>query len=144
MQKRRSPWAVAYFLIGIVCALVAISTAAFANRVDDLIPIVLTGVPALFLTVRAPMYGVSFGPKGLKYSGLLRARSYEWSEIERVECATLPGTLLSSDLPALVLVGGKSDQLPMLAGYGSGSTVNRRVEALVADIEKVRAAAHEA
>ncbi|MBO1414657.1 hypothetical protein [Streptomyces sp. FH025] len=121
-------------------ALISISTAAYATRVDDLIPIVLCGVPGLVLTVRAPMYGVSFGPAGLKYSGLLRGRSYTWSEIERVECATTPGTLFSSILPELVLADGKSDQLPLLAGYGFGSKVNKRVEALVADMERARAA----
>ncbi|MFF2147436.1 hypothetical protein [Kitasatospora sp. NPDC058190] len=141
MQKRRSPWAIAYFLIGLVCVLISVSTAAYATRVDDLIPIVLAGIPGLVLTVRAPMCGASFGPAGLKYSGLLRARSYTWSEVERVECATVPGTLFSSDLPELVLADGKSDQLPLLAGYGWGSKANRRVESLVADMEEARAAA---
>ncbi|MFJ9771434.1 hypothetical protein ACIRVF_09330 [Kitasatospora sp. NPDC101157] len=140
-QKRRSPWVIAYFLIGLVCVLVAVSTAAYATRVDDLIPIVLTGVPGLALTLRAPMYGVSFGPTGLKYSGLLRARSYSWSEVEKVERATVPGTLFSSELPELALAGGRSDQLPLLAGYGRGSKVNKRVETLVADLERARAAA---
>ncbi|MFJ9839736.1 hypothetical protein ACIRYZ_04585 [Kitasatospora sp. NPDC101155] len=124
-----------------MCVLVSVSTAAYATRVDDLIPIVLTGIPGLVLTVRTPMYGVSFGPAGLTYSGLLRARSYTWSEVERVESATVPGTLFSSDLPELVLADGKSDQLPLLAGYGRGSKVNKRVESLVADMERARAAA---
>ncbi len=141
MQKRRSPWAIVYFLIGLVCALTAVSTATYATRVDDLIPIVLTGIPGLVLTLRTPMYGVSFGPTGLRYSGLLRARSYTWSEVAKVEYATVPGTLFSSDLPELVLADGKSDQLPLLAGYGRGSKVNKRVESLVADLERARTAA---
>ncbi|MBO1414661.1 hypothetical protein [Streptomyces sp. FH025] len=141
MRKRRSPWAIVHFLIGLVCALVSVSTAAYATRVDDLIPIVLCGVPGLVLTVRAPIYGVSFGPAGLKYSGLLRARSYTWSEVERVEHAKAAGTLFSSDLPELVLADGRTDQLPLLAGYGFSSKANRRVESLVADMERARAAA---
>lgn len=59
MQKRRSPWALAYFLIGLVCALIAASSAAFFTRVDDLMPIVLAGVPGLVLTLRSPVHGVS-------------------------------------------------------------------------------------
>ncbi|MFF3004165.1 hypothetical protein ACFVTF_15320 [Kitasatospora sp. NPDC057940] len=141
MQKRRSPWALAYFLIGLVCALIAASSAAFSTRVDDLIPIVLAGVPGLVLTLRSPVYGVSFGADGVKYCGLLRARSYAWSEVREVRSATVPGTLFSSGLPELVLADGKSDQLPLLAGYGWGTKANRRVEDLVAELERARASA---
>lgn len=75
MQKRRSPWALAYFPIGLVCALIAASSAAFFTRVDDLMPIVLAGVPGLVLTLRSPVHGVSFGADSVKYCGLLRARA---------------------------------------------------------------------
>ncbi|MFF4381141.1 hypothetical protein [Kitasatospora sp. NPDC001547] len=64
MRKRRNPWALAYLLAGLLLLLVAVAVAATAARADDLVPIVLTGVPGLVLTVRAPMYGVSFGGAG--------------------------------------------------------------------------------
>ncbi|MER6303223.1 hypothetical protein ABT247_27190 [Kitasatospora sp. NPDC001539] len=141
MQKRRSPWVVVHLLIGLVLVLVSVSSAAFASRVDDLIPIVLTGIPGLVLVIRAPMFGVSFGAAGVTYSGLLRARSYTWQEVEAVRSATVSGTLFSSDVPELVLTDGNSDQLSLLAGYGRGEKVNERVRSLVADLEKARTAA---
>ncbi|MFJ9446269.1 hypothetical protein ACIRRH_31080 [Kitasatospora sp. NPDC101235] len=141
MRKRRNPWALAYLLIGLVCLLIAVAVAADATRVDDLIPIVLGGVPGLVLTVRAPMFGVSFGDAGVKYSGLLNSRSYTWSEIQEVRPAVVSGTLFSSDVPELLLASGKIDQLPMLAGYGWGNTPNRRVEQLVTELEEARLSA---
>ncbi|WP_327674819.1 hypothetical protein [Kitasatospora sp. NBC_00458] len=141
MRKRRTPWALAYLLIGLVCLLIAVSVAASATRVDELIPIVLAGVPGLVLTIRAPMYGVSFGDAGVKYSGLLNSRSYTWSEVREVRSAVVSGTLFSSDVPELVLASGRTDQLPVLAGYGWGAETNLRVEQLVAELEKARTSA---
>lgn len=139
MQKRRNPWALAYLLVGLVCLLIAAGGVANATRVDDLIPIVLCGAPGLVLTVRAPMFGVSCGNAGVKYSGLLNSRSYTWSEIQEVRSAVVSGTLFSSALPELLLTSGGTDQLPMLAGYGATSRPNRRVEHLVTELEEARA-----
>lgn len=72
----------------------------------------------LVLTLRTPVYGASFGADGVKYSGLLRAHSSSWPEVQAVKCATVSGTLFSSDVPELVLAAS-----------------------LVADIEKARASA---
>ncbi|MFF2745744.1 hypothetical protein ACFVVA_09390 [Kitasatospora sp. NPDC058048] len=141
MRKRRNPWALAYFLVGLVFLLIAVAVAATATRVDDLIPIVLGGVPGLMLTIRAPMYGVAFGDTGLKYSGLLNSRSYTWAEIQEVRSAVVSGTLFSSTVPELLLISGKIDQFPMLAGYGSGNTPNQRIEQLVAELEEARSSA---
>lgn len=141
MQKRRNPWAIVYFLIGLGCLLCTVSVAAYASRVDDLIPLLAFGVPGLVLTVRAPMSGVAFGGTGVKYSGLLRSRSRTWSEIREVRPAVVSGTLLSSDLPELHLASGETDQLPLLAGYRFGNTPNRRVERLVAALEEARLSA---
>ncbi|MFF2660296.1 hypothetical protein ACFVUH_23440 [Kitasatospora sp. NPDC058032] len=141
MRKRRTPWAVLYGLIGAVFLLIAVSMTAFFARVDDLIPIVLCGVPGLVLTFRAPIFGVSFGSAGVKYSGLLVSRSYAWSEIEEVRSVVVSGTLLSSSLPELVLTSGKAQQMPMLAGYAGDDARNGRVERLVADLDRARTGA---
>ncbi|CAN3979932.1 hypothetical protein KPATCC21470_2568 [Kitasatospora purpeofusca] len=142
MRKRRTPWAIVYLLVGLLCLLTSVSVAASSTKVDELIPIVLFGVPGLVLTFRAPMFGVSFGASGVKYSGLLKSRSYAWSEVQEVKCAVVTGTLFSSDLPELVLVSGKVDQLPMVAGYGAGGrTPNKRVERLVTELEATRTSA---
>ncbi|MEU1289529.1 hypothetical protein [Kitasatospora sp. NPDC005856] len=143
MSRRRNPWSVAYLLIGLVLLLTAVAGVAEFTRVDDLIPILLMGVPGLVLTVRAPMFGVSFGDAGLKYSGLLKSRSYTWSEIQEVRPAVVTGTVFSSDVPELLLASDEIDQLPMLAGYGAGNRPNRRVEQLVADLEEARRSAGE-
>ncbi|MFB7670153.1 hypothetical protein ACFC26_01945 [Kitasatospora purpeofusca] len=140
MLKRRTPWAIAYLLVGLVCLLTAAAVAASSTRVDDLVPIAVFGVPGLVLTIRAPMFGVSFGAPGVKYSGLLKSRSYAWSEVQEVKCAVVTGTVFSSDVPELVLVSGKVDQLAMVAGYGAaGNTPNKRVERLVSELEATRA-----
>ncbi|MFG2910299.1 hypothetical protein ACGF13_35275 [Kitasatospora sp. NPDC048286] len=141
MHKRYNPWALVYFLIGLVLLLVGVSGVAYATRLDDLIPILGAGVPGLVLTVRAPIYGVAFGDAGVKYSGLLKSRSYTWPEIQEVRPAVVTGTLFSSDVPELLLASGNIDQLSMLAGYGWGNTPNRRVEQLVAELEKARLSA---
>ncbi|MFJ6772109.1 hypothetical protein ACIQOV_14280 [Kitasatospora sp. NPDC091257] len=124
-----------------MCLLIAVAGVASTTRVDDLTPICLTGVPGLMLTIRAPMYGVAFGDTGLKYSGLLNSRSYTWSGIQEVRPAVVSGTLFSSTVPELLLASGKTDRLPMLAGYGSGNTPNQRIEQLVAELEEARSSA---
>ena len=86
------------------------------------------------------MFGVSYGPAGVKYSGLLRTRSYVWADIREVRVAVLEGRVYSSDVPELVLASGGTDQLHMLAGHGSGRT-NKRVKRLVAELETARVAA---
>uniref|UniRef100_UPI002F906AF8 hypothetical protein n=2 Tax=unclassified Kitasatospora TaxID=2633591 RepID=UPI002F906AF8 len=141
MRKRRNPSALAYLTIGLMCLLIAVAGVASTTRVDDLTPICLTGVPGLMLTIRAPMYGVAFGDTGLKYSGLLNSRSYTWSGIQEVRPAVVSGTLFSSTVPELLLASGKTDRLPMLAGYGSGNTPNQRIEQLVAELEEARSSA---
>ncbi|WP_328957392.1 hypothetical protein [Kitasatospora purpeofusca] len=142
MQKRRTPWAIAYLLVGLVCLLTAVSVAASSTRVDDLIPIAIFGVPGLVLTFRAPMFGVSFGASGVKCSGLLNSRSYAWSEVQEVKYAVVTGTVFSANVPELVLASGKIDQLSILAGYGAGGNAqNARVEQLVTELETARTSA---
>ncbi|MCG6500003.1 hypothetical protein [Kitasatospora sp. A2-31] len=121
--------------------MIAASVAADSTRADDLIPLVLTGVPGAVLTVRAPMSGVSFGAAGVKYSGLLTSRSYPWSEVAGVKSAVVSGTLFSSDVPELALASGKGDQLSMLAGYGWGRRRNGRVARLVDELATARTSA---
>ncbi|MFJ2781016.1 hypothetical protein [Kitasatospora sp. NPDC087315] len=145
-RKRRTAWSLTYFLLGGVCLLIAVvmatglATKRVARGVEHLIPVLILGVPGAVLTFRAPVFGVSYGPAGVKYSGLLRARSYVWADIREVRVAVLEGTVYSSDVPELVLASGGTDQLHMLAGHGSGGT-NRRVKRLVAELEAARAAA---
>lgn len=95
----------------------------------------------MVLTIRAPIFGVSFGERGVQYSGLLRGRSYTWPEIQEVRSAVVPGTLFSADVPELALASGGTDQLPMLAGYGWGRKTNKRVGRIVTRMERARIAA---
>ncbi|MFE4512956.1 hypothetical protein ACFRMQ_01995 [Kitasatospora sp. NPDC056783] len=150
MRTRRTPWSLVYFPTGAVLLLVAavmavgVVKAAAAGQVVSpllgLIPIVLLGVPGVLLTFRAPVFGVSYGSAGLRYSGLLGARSHAWADVREVRVAVLPGRFRSSDVPELVLASGGTDQLSMLSGPGSGRT-NKRVVRLVAELEAARAAA---
>ncbi|MEV7356875.1 hypothetical protein [Kitasatospora sp. NPDC091276] len=147
-RKRRTAWSLTYFLLGGVCLLIAVVMATglvtkrAARGVEHLIPVpvLVLGVPGAVLTFRAPVFGVSYGPAGVKYSGLLRTRSYVWADIREVRVAVLEGRVYSSDVPELVLASGGTDQLHMLAGHGSGRT-NNRVKRLVAELETARAAA---
>ncbi|MFB7470425.1 hypothetical protein [Kitasatospora sp. NPDC056184] len=135
-----------YFVLGGACLLVAVVIAIGVvtkwarAEVESLIPVVILGVPGAVLTFRAPVFGVSYGPTGLRYSGLLGARSYAWADVREVRVAVLKGRVYSSDVPELVLASGGTDQLHMLAGHSSGRT-NRRVKRLVAELEAARAAA---
>lgn len=106
-----------------------------------LLPAVILGVPGVVLTFRAPVFGVRYGPDGLRYSGLLNARSHAWTDIREVRVAVVSGTVYSSDIPELVLASGGTDQLHMLSGHSFGRARNRRVVRLVAELEAARAAA---
>ncbi|WP_424860330.1 hypothetical protein [Streptomyces sp. MMS24-I29] len=148
-RKRRTAGSLTYFLLGGACLLVAVVMATGlttkwarvgVEHLEYLIPVLILGVPGVVLTFRAPVFGVSYGPAGVKYSGLLGARSYVWADIREVRVAVLEGTVYSSDVPELVLASGGTDQLHMLAGHGSGRT-NKRVKRLVAELEAARAAA---
>ncbi|MFE4976114.1 hypothetical protein ACFRAR_28935 [Kitasatospora sp. NPDC056651] len=150
MRRKRTPWSLVYCPMGAACLLVAAVMAAgmvkaaaagdVVHLLMGLIPVVLLGVPGVLLTFRAPVFGVSYGPAGLRYSGLLGARSHAWADVREVRVAVLPGRVYSSDVPELVLVSGGTDQLSMLSGHGSGRT-NKRVVRLVAELEAARAAA---
>ncbi|MFF9573130.1 hypothetical protein [Streptomyces sp. NPDC014685] len=152
MRKRKrcaGGSSITYFLLGGACLLVAVVMVTgmaakgiriWAENPEYLIPILILGVPGAVLTFRAPVFGVSYGPTGLKYSGLLRSRSYAWADIREVQVAVLEGRVYSSDVPELVLASGGTDQLHMLAGHSSGRT-NKRVKRLVAELEAARAAA---
>ncbi|MGA6168878.1 hypothetical protein ACPEIF_01290 [Streptomyces sp. NPDC012600] len=141
MRKRRTFWALGYFLMGCACLFVAVVMAAGADRVIHLIPVAVIGVPGVLLTLRAPVLGVSCGPAGVRYSGLLGARSHAWADIREVRVAVVPGTVYSSDVPELVLASGGTDQLLMLGGHSWGRTRNRRVTRLAAELEAARVAA---
>ncbi|MFD7533649.1 MULTISPECIES: hypothetical protein [unclassified Streptomyces] len=152
MRKRRRRAAASsltYFLLGGACLLVAVVMATGlatkwahvgVEHLEYLIPVLLLGAPGAVLTFRAPVFGVSYGPAGLKYSGLLSARSYVWADIREVRVAVLKGRVYSSDVPELVLASGGTDQLHMLAGHSSGRT-NKRVKRLADELEAARAAA---
>ncbi|GAA1400876.1 hypothetical protein GCM10009639_42450 [Kitasatospora putterlickiae] len=135
-----------YFVLGGACLLIAVAIAVglvtkwARAEVEHLIPVLILGVPGAVLTFRAPLFRVSFGPTGLRYSGLLSARSYAWADVREVRVAVLKGRVYSSDVPELVLVSGGTDPLYMMAGHSSGGT-NRRVRRLVAELEAARAAA---
>ncbi|MER5351906.1 hypothetical protein ABT093_16450 [Kitasatospora sp. NPDC002551] len=145
-RKRRTAGSLTYFLLGGACLLIAVviatgwATTKAARGVGPLVPVLVLGVPGAVLTVRAPVFGVSYGPAGLKYSGLLGARSYGWADIREVRVAVLQGKVYSSDVPELVLASGATDQLYMLSGHSSGGT-NKRVGRLVAELEAARTAA---
>ncbi|MFJ9690719.1 hypothetical protein [Kitasatospora sp. NPDC101183] len=145
-RRRRTAWSITYVLLGAVCLLVAVTMAAgFVKQwpraeVGILVPVLLLGVPGAVMTFRAPVFGVSYGPAGVRYTGLLGSRSYAWAEIREVRVAVLKGKVYTSDVPELVLASGGTDQLLMLAGHSSGRS-NRRVGRLVADLESARAAA---
>ncbi|MEE1735134.1 hypothetical protein PUR49_01010, partial [Streptomyces sp. BE147] len=111
------------------------------EHLEYLIPVLILGVPGVVLTFRAPVFGVSYGPAGVKYSGLLGARSYVWADIRKVRVAVLEGKVYSSDVPELVLASGGTDQLYMVSGHSFGRARNRRVVRLVAELEAARAAA---
>ncbi|MEE1767060.1 hypothetical protein PUR34_02340 [Streptomyces sp. JV185] len=141
MRKRRPPWAIGYFLMGSVCLLIAVVMTAGMRHVVSLIPIMILGVPGVVLTFRAPVFSVSYGPDGVRYSGLLNARSHAWADVLEVRVAVLPSTVYSSDVPELVLASGGTDQLLMLGGHSFGRARNRRVVRLVAELEAARVAA---
>lgn len=141
MQKRRPLGAIGYFLMGGACLLIAVVLAMGVRHVVHLLPVVILGVPGVVLTFRAPVFGVRHGPDGLRYSGLLNARSHAWTDIREVRVAVVSGTVYSSDVPELVLASGGTDQLYMLSGHSFGRTRNRRVVRLVAELEAARAAA---
>ncbi|MBD0672720.1 hypothetical protein [Streptomyces sp. CBMA156] len=152
MRKRRRPTAssLTYFLLGGACLLIAVviatgvaarmATTGDVRGARHLVPVLILGVPGAVLTFRAPVFGVSYGPAGVKYSGLLGARSYAWADIREVRVAVLRGTVYSSDVPELVLASGGTDQLHMLAGHSSGRA-NKRVKRLVAELEAARTTA---
>lgn len=139
-----------YFPLGGACLLVAAAMAAgvvavaaegrVVDALQGLIPMVVLGAPGVVLTFRSPLFGVSYGPSGLRYAGLLNARSHAWADIREVRIAVLRGRVHTSDVPELVLASGGTDRLYMLAGHSSGRT-NRRVARLVAELEAARAAA---
>ncbi|MFE6871277.1 hypothetical protein ACFVFS_32555 [Kitasatospora sp. NPDC057692] len=145
-RKRRTASSLTYFVLGGACLLIAVVIATglvtkwSGAKVELLIPVLILGVPGAVLTFRAPVFGVSYGPAGLRYSGLLGARSYVWADVREVRVAVLKGRVYSSDVPELVLSSGGTDQLYMLAGHSSGGT-NRRVKRLAAELEAARAAA---
>ncbi|MGW1177806.1 hypothetical protein ACWD4P_29290 [Kitasatospora sp. NPDC002543] len=68
-----------------------------------LVLVLVMGAVGAVLTVRAPVFGISYGPAGVTYSGLLRARSYAWADIREVRVAVQTGRVYSSDVPELVL-----------------------------------------
>ncbi|MER6365751.1 hypothetical protein [Kitasatospora sp. NPDC001527] len=145
-RTRRTAWSITYFLLGGACLLVAVMMAMGlaakwaregVEHPEYLIVLLILGAPGVVLTFRAPVFGVSYGPTGLKYSGLLGSRSYVWADIREVRVAVLEGTVYSSDVPELVLASGGTDQLHMLAGHGSGCT-NKRVKRQVAELEAAR------
>ncbi|MFB7917947.1 hypothetical protein [Streptomyces sp. NPDC056061] len=141
MRKSRPPWAIGYFLMGSVCLLIAVVMTVGMRHVVSLIPIVVLGVPGAVLTFRAPVFSVSYGPAGVRYSGLLGVRSYAWADVLEVRVAVLSGNVYSSDVPELVLASGGTDQLLMLGGHSWGRARNRRVVRLVARLEAARVAA---
>ncbi|MEV8454181.1 PH domain-containing protein [Streptomyces sp. NPDC052095] len=144
MRKRRGLRPLLYFLTGCVClpltVVMVVGTIASRN-VAGLLPVVALGFPGVVLTFRAPVFGVRFGPDGLRYSGLLNARSYAWADIREVRVAVLQSTVHWSDVPELVLASGGTDQLHMLSGHSFGKDRNKRVARLVAELEAARAAA---
>ncbi|WP_335934499.1 hypothetical protein [Streptomyces sp. PTD5-9] len=126
----------------LLAVVMAMGVVAMGVRgVVGLLPVVVLGVPGVVLTFRAPVFGVRYGPDGLRYSGLLNARSHAWADIREVRVAVLPSTVYSSDVPELVLASGGTDQLHMLSGHSFGRARNRRVVRLVAELEAARAAA---
>ncbi|MFE7562017.1 hypothetical protein [Kitasatospora sp. NPDC057500] len=137
MRKRRTPWALGYFLVGGVCLLLSLVMSAGAPGLLRLLPLVLLGLPSAVLMLRAPAFGVSYGPAGLEYSGLFGKRSHAWADVREVRVAVLKGTIYSSDVPELVLASGATDVLHALSGGGT----NRRVRRLVAELEAARASA---
>ncbi|MFE7632866.1 hypothetical protein ACFU7Z_02510 [Kitasatospora sp. NPDC057518] len=145
-RTRRTAWSLTYFLLGGACLLIAVVmatglvTTGAARGLGPLVPVLILGIPGAVLTFRAPVFGVSYGPAGVKYSGLLGARSYAWADIREVRVAVLEGRVYTSDVPELVLASGGTDPLYMLAGHSSGRT-NKRVKRLVAELEAARAAA---
>ncbi|MFI8817319.1 MULTISPECIES: hypothetical protein [unclassified Streptomyces] len=141
MRKRRPLGATGYFLMGGACLLIAVVLAMGARHVVHLLPVVILGVPGVVLTFRAPVFGVRYGPDGLRYSGLLNARSHAWTDNREVRLAVVSGAVYSSDVPELVLASGGADQLHMLSGHSFGRARNRRVVRLVAELEAARAAA---
>ncbi|MFF7454206.1 hypothetical protein [Kitasatospora sp. NPDC008115] len=141
MRKRRTPWALGYFLTGGVCLLLSMVMAAGARHGFQVVPVLLLGVPGAVLMLRAPRFGVSYGPTTLKYSGLLGTRSHAWADVREVRVAVLKGSVYSSDVPELVLADGRTDPLLVLQGHSWGLARNRRVARLVAELEAARAAA---
>ncbi|MGW4897784.1 PH domain-containing protein [Kitasatospora sp. NPDC004240] len=140
MRSRRNPWVLVYLPAGLLLLLTAVAGVFWSTRLDDLIPIVLMGVPGLVLVVRVPLFRVSFGPAGLRYTGLLRSRSYSWPEIREVRYVS-GGELFSSHTAELVLVSGGVDQLPMAGSYSLRTRPVKRIERLVAELEDARASA---
>ncbi|MFD7069990.1 hypothetical protein ACFV97_22490 [Streptomyces sp. NPDC059913] len=144
MRKRRGLWPLVYFLMGCAClpvAVVMVMGTIASRNVAGLIPVVALGFPGVVLTFRAPVFGVRFGPDGLRYSGLLNARSHAWADIREVRVTVLKGSVYWSDVPELVLASGGTDQLYMLSGHSFGKNRNKRVARLVAELEAARAAA---
>ncbi|MER5500901.1 MULTISPECIES: hypothetical protein [unclassified Streptomyces] len=141
MRKRRPLSAIGYFLMGSACLLVAVVMAAGVRDVVSLVPIVILGVPGVMLTFRAPVFSVSYGPAGVRYTGMFGTRSHAWADVLEVRVAVLSGKVYQSDVPELVLASGGTDQLLMMGGHSWGRARNRRVVRLVAQLEAARVAA---
>ncbi|MFF8613287.1 hypothetical protein [Streptomyces sp. NPDC015350] len=141
MRKRRPLSAIGYFLMGSACLLIAAVMAAGVRNVVSLVPIVILGVPGVMLTFRAPVFSVSYGSTGVRYTGMFGTRSHAWADVLEVRVAVLPGKVYQSDVPELVLASGGTDQLLMMGGHSWGRARNRRVVRLVAQLETARVAA---
>ncbi|WP_188268528.1 MULTISPECIES: PH domain-containing protein [unclassified Streptomyces] len=143
MRKKHPLGAIVYFVMGGALLLIAVLMVAGAlhGYLPALIPALLFGPPGALLTFRAPLFGVSCGPAGVTYTGLLGRRTFPWADVREVRLVVLPARIYQSDAPELVLASGGTYPLLMLSGHSWGQSRNRGVVRLVAALEAARVAA---
>ncbi len=133
-QKISSPWLVFHFGAGVLLVFVAIAILLTASRIDDLIPIIIFGLPGAWLVFRVPVCGVYIDSSGVVYKGLLvRSRAASWAEVRGVSKGVVGGELAPSYFPVIELDSEKTIELMVIAGYGVD---NERIGDAIASLDR--------
>ncbi|MEV6976778.1 hypothetical protein [Kitasatospora sp. NPDC093806] len=116
------------FLIGLIALFTGVAIAAQASRVDELIPILIFGLPGLWLVIRCPVAGVYCTSEGVVYRGIMKTVRTGWADVVGVETATTSSPAATAYFPRLRLSSGGEVDLMSVAGYGMKNT---RVEEVI-------------
>jgi len=119
-------WSVVSAGLSLLWLFVALSYfAAPTFGIDELVFVVVLGLPAAWCTLRAPLMRVVLQPDVLVHHGLLRTRRYARRAIAEVSAADTGNITGSGQAPQLVLVTGRTVTLGCLSSYGEARTATR-------------------